>query len=147
MGIVLKKAAGGSTELVPVDGASNESFTVPTGLAYDNDTTSFIPNTLPSGAIIENGSNANDAYTKYADGTLVCSTSTSTTAGWSTWTFPHAFVSQARVTGTCHSGGTGFFVQFYNTTGSLSTQFSAFSYAGVKTGSITLHMVATGRWK
>lgn len=41
-------------------------------IAYNNDTTSFIANTLPSGAIIENGSNANGSYIKYADGTLVC---------------------------------------------------------------------------
>ena len=41
-------------------------------LAYDNNTSSYIPNTLASGAIIERGSNANGEYIKYADGTLIC---------------------------------------------------------------------------
>ena len=41
-------------------------------IAYDNDSTTFIANTLASGAIIERGSNANGNYTKFADGTLLC---------------------------------------------------------------------------
>ena len=41
-------------------------------LAYDISTSSFIPNTLTSGAIIERGSNANGEYVKFADGTLIC---------------------------------------------------------------------------
>lgn len=41
------------------------------GTAYDVDTTSFIENTLASGAIIERGSNANGEYIKFADGTLI----------------------------------------------------------------------------
>ena len=42
-----------------------------TPLAYNDDTASYIDNTLVSGAIIEKGSNANGRYLKYADGTLV----------------------------------------------------------------------------
>lgn len=41
-------------------------------LAYNVGTSSYIPNTLASGAIIERGSNANGEYTKFADGTLIC---------------------------------------------------------------------------
>lgn len=41
-------------------------------LAYNIDTSSYIPNTLLSGAIIEKGSNATGEYIKYADGTLIC---------------------------------------------------------------------------
>jgi hypothetical protein len=41
-------------------------------LAYDADTSSYIPNTLVSGAIIERGSNANSEYIKFADGTMIC---------------------------------------------------------------------------
>ena len=41
-------------------------------LAYDISASSFIPNTLTSGAIIEKGSNATGEYIKYADGTLIC---------------------------------------------------------------------------
>ena len=41
-------------------------------ISYNVNTSSFIPNTLTSGAIIERGSNANGDYIKYADGTLIC---------------------------------------------------------------------------
>ena len=44
-----------------------------TEVAYNIDTSSFIPNTLASGAIIERGSNANGEYVKFADGTLIMS--------------------------------------------------------------------------
>jgi hypothetical protein len=43
-----------------------------TEVAYNVDTSSFIPNTLASGAIIERGSNTNGEYIKFADGTLIC---------------------------------------------------------------------------
>ena len=74
-------------------------------LAYNVDTSSYIPNTLASGAIIERGSNANGDYVKFADGTLICTTiidcsgsvniplgSLYTTPS-TTWTFPAAFKS------------------------------------------------------
>lgn len=60
---------------------------------------------VPTGAIIERGSNANGQYTKYADGTLICSFVISSgiqnvsvaagalyTSGQLTWTFPQEFV-------------------------------------------------------
>ena len=42
------------------------------GVTYNVNTSSFIPNTLASGAIIEIGSNANGSYVKFADGTMIC---------------------------------------------------------------------------
>lgn len=56
---------------------------------------------VPTGAILERGSNANGSYAKYADGTLICwidsrtLTFASTSALSSTWTFPHEFSSVA----------------------------------------------------
>ena len=47
--------------------------------AYDDDTTAFIANTLASGAIIEQGSNANGRYIKYADGSAIAYKTTHTT--------------------------------------------------------------------
>jgi len=51
----------------------------------------------PTGAIIEQGSNANGRFTKFADGTLICylrtyiaGDDTSTISG--TWTYPSAFI-------------------------------------------------------
>lgn len=43
-------------------------------LAYNVDASTFIANTLASGAIIERGSNANGNYIKFVDGTLICTT-------------------------------------------------------------------------
>ena len=40
-------------------------------LTYNVNTSSYIPNTLSSGAVIERGSNANGEYIKFADGTLI----------------------------------------------------------------------------
>lgn len=50
----------------------------------------------PTGAIIERGTNANGDYVKFADGTLVCHSTTiaitlSSASGSATWTFPAAF--------------------------------------------------------
>lgn len=63
---------------------------------------------VPTGAIIERGSNANGEYTKYADGTLICRKRTSvlscTTAVGAifvsaneTWAFPASFVAPPEV--------------------------------------------------
>lgn len=59
---------------------------------------------IPTGAIVERGTNANGIYTKYADGTMICTQVQSNTAdAWTTaagslfissvytWTFPVAF--------------------------------------------------------
>jgi len=59
---------------------------------------------VPTGAVIEQGSNANGSYTKFADGTMVCwHTLTAATtnnahgqlfrSATATWTFPVAFIS------------------------------------------------------
>ncbi len=65
---------------------------------------------VPNGAIIERGSNANGEYTKYADGTLICSaiiTAASVVidfphfggyrSGQTTWVFPASFVATPSV--------------------------------------------------
>ena len=83
------KQSGGELALVIPDGVSNTEVIVPESgvlatkdyadlkqsksqLAYNEDTSSYIPNTLASGAIIERGSNTNGEYVKFADGTLIC---------------------------------------------------------------------------
>lgn len=59
---------------------------------------------VPTGAIIERGSNANGDYVRFADGTQICTRQlTSSAAAASTWTYPAAFDATAplpRVTGT-----------------------------------------------
>jgi hypothetical protein len=59
---------------------------------------------VPTGAIIERGSNANGDFVKYADGTLICYTpnrltvDSSTAARGGTWTFPSPFLSATSYT-------------------------------------------------
>lgn len=48
---------------------------------------------VPTGAIIQRGSNANGEFVKYADGTLICyNNNLATPSQGFTWTFPAAFV-------------------------------------------------------
>lgn len=87
--INLQKESGGITKVSSADGTGVTELVVPESgelvnkeyadlkqskseLAYDVSTSSYIPNTLASGAIIERGSNANGEYIKFADGTLIC---------------------------------------------------------------------------
>ena len=60
---------------------------------------------VPTGALIERGSNANGEYTKYADGTLICWTALTTTAGAAvTWNFPANFIGTGLVFATPAKG-------------------------------------------
>ena len=55
-------------------------------------------NGVPTGAVIERGSNANGQYTKFADGTMIAGRTRGGQFGASTWTFPVAFASLPVVT-------------------------------------------------
>lgn len=94
--INLQKESGGIVKISSVDGTGVTELVVPESgelvtkeyadtkqpkseLAYDVSTSSYIPNTLVSGAIIERGVNANGEYVKYADGTMICTSSFSAT--------------------------------------------------------------------
>ena len=62
---------------------------------------------VPTGALIEKGSNANGGYTRWADGTQICWTpsfvaSKSTGPTWTSfvWTFPAAFVASPQILAT-----------------------------------------------
>ena len=58
---------------------------------------------VPTGAVIETGSNTNGRYTKFADGTMICVktnfsiTATASSVVSSTWTFPLGFAAQPSV--------------------------------------------------
>lgn len=111
---------------------------------------------VPTGAIIERGSNANGEYVKFADGTQICTISnlafpTGVTTGVGsvfqgpavTWTFPSAFVSSPMVSARDSSttniwataGGSGL-------TSCLINLWSPTSSAGAR----TVVAQATGRW-
>ena len=53
---------------------------------------------VPTGAVFESGENANGIYTKWADGTQICSHVLTTSAGGDTsWTFPAVFAAAADI--------------------------------------------------
>ncbi|MBL3520316.1 hypothetical protein H0A43_07495 [Arcobacter lanthieri] len=76
----------------------NNNFLNLSKVSYDLNTSSFIPNTLTSGVIIEVGRNANGEYIKFADGTLICrNTNLLSLTGYNNGnyrsiSFPHAFI-------------------------------------------------------
>ncbi len=112
---------------------------------------------VPTGAIIEQGSNANGNYVKFADGTMICyfrdSTSVTTTTaagsfyagGPTAYTFPVAFVGNPIV---APGGGyaTGGSVAFSLIRGVSSTLVNVMAYGPNNAGGCLLGYVAFGRW-
>jgi|15BtaG_2_1085339.scaffolds.fasta_scaffold18295_4 hypothetical protein len=128
--------------------------------AYENDTPAFITNTLASGAIMENGSNANGKYTKFSDGTLICTlvqydvTTTSsmsdmygTSSGTSyrtgvSKTFPHAFIATPSVV----TSGEGR-LSVTEHAGTSTTGVTLYTYTQNSTYTVSINATAIGRWK
>lgn len=113
---------------------------------------------VPTGAIIERGSNANGEYVRWADGTQICrhiqwTTNTVTTArgnvfctGSDVWDFPATFAAAPSVS---HSeqGGVGYCWTGLGAgvTENYLTTFSAFSSTSFA-GPVSVHLIAVGRW-
>lgn len=131
-------------------------------LAYDVDTSSYIPNTLASGAIIERGSNANGEYVKYSDGTLVCkgvrtiSFSNASNNGIVV-TFPATFINnQYSFTHSAEDSDLGSFYYFYPAVPvgpnavKTASQINIFLFnttvANI-TVNVSCNFMAIGRWK
>lgn len=114
---------------------------------------------IPTGAVIEAGSNATGTFTKFADGRMICTLLIlglsinintaygSGTLGTANWSFPAAFIS----TPIAYMGarGSGKFTTTSPADGMSSTvgQFFVFDPAGgVYTGSFNSFFLAIGRW-
>ena len=117
---------------------------------------------VPTGAIIERGSNANGEFVKYADGTLVCyrriiksiamtSASGSMFLGATTedTSFPVAFAFAPEVKGFVNDGSGGSAGSFfYKTASTTTTSFGTayFMSTTSKTSTLTYSYVAVGKW-
>lgn len=117
---------------------------------------------VPTGAILESGSGANGSWTKYADGTMICTQAVDASAmaltsaigslfqasAETTWTYPVAFTSAPRLSATAmrNDGSTivGAFVRSVSTTATLWRLWSATSLAGGNAKDV--HLTAIGRW-
>lgn len=107
---------------------------------------------VPTGAIIESGSNANGKYIKFADGTQICALTTSLSNGEYAWTYPAVFAETPQMTclASVIQGTYLFSTTYLRSSGASSATF----YGNVSTnGGSTwtpsageIHITAIGRW-
>lgn len=99
---------------------------------------------VPTGAIIEQGGNANGFYVRFADGTQICwHTFITSSSADSTWTFPIVFLSNRRIFATSESASA-----LFATVTSPSDEnvlCNIWNASGVRT-SARINTFAIGRW-
>lgn len=109
---------------------------------------------VPTGAVIETGTNSNGRYTKLADGTMTCTIlsgplniAPGSVYNGPTLTFPAAFASEVR----CHLTFSGAYP--YDLTGNFESgvsttacRYSVINRNGANTLTPYLYITATGRW-
>lgn len=102
----------------------------------------------PTGSIVETGSNANGNYTKFADGTLFCwGTTTTSASGATTQTLPATYASATTlmITGNSVSSSTNSSsVKIFNHT-TTTFDINALSSADAR-ASTPVRWIAIGRW-
>lgn len=101
---------------------------------------------VPTGAVIEKGSNANGEFTRLADGTQICTLSLalSGTAA-TTWTFPAAFVDANARVGTVPESTTA--ARIVTSAAPTTTAVALHSWsAGTTRVAATARLIAIGRW-
>ncbi|WP_439526172.1 hypothetical protein [Roseovarius mucosus] len=101
---------------------------------------------VPTGAVIERGSNANGRYVRFADGTQICTgTLTSGGAADTVWTYPAAFAGVDGVTFAPMSGAAR--IANPTSTGIAITTltFNVFNLAGSRSA-VNTALFAIGRW-
>ena len=102
---------------------------------------------LPTGAVIERGSNANGEYVRFADGLQICTHGLSASASANTtWTFPAAFAAGPRIIPNPNTVAGGAAI-FGNTAGITTTavDFNAWNVAGARVAT-GCNLTAIGRW-
>jgi len=114
---------------------------------------------IPTGAVIERGTNANGEYVKFADGTLICTFINKTSVAFNNtsnmgfnWTYPMSFVEPGFVIGNL-VGVLGVARQVtsfgaYNRTKSFASicVFSLGQFTEADVSMVTFDCLATGRW-
>lgn len=101
---------------------------------------------IPTGRIIESGSNANGYYVRFANGLQICThVSNGDTGGAATWTYPSSFVSTAGLTVAISPGASA--ARFGTSEGVFTTrlEFSVYSVAGTRTAQAA-RLMAIGFW-
>ncbi len=101
---------------------------------------------MPTGAIIERGSNANGEYVRFADGTQICRNVGLTSSGSASaqWYMPASFVDTKYVSG-CFARAAAPYTATSSAKGVASFAFDAWSMSGFRVV-IGVELVAIGRW-
>ena len=99
---------------------------------------------VPTGAIIEKGSNANGSYTKFADGTMICRyNGNSSDSVEVTWTYPAAFAATPSVSLSVNAGSAR--TSYLSSRGTSSVNFSVYTAAGARAAN-PVDLIAIGNW-
>ncbi len=104
---------------------------------------------VPDGAVIESGSNANGKYTRFADGTQICSRHFGTNNQTHVWTYPAAFISAGQgnlALSALPFGGAAITATVNWTPSNTSAEFKLWNATGAAVAS-QLHVSAVGRWR
>jgi hypothetical protein len=100
---------------------------------------------VPTGGLIERGSNANGEYVRFADGTLICTHSLAASSGAAaTWTFPSSFIAAPVVTGAATATVSSVVVLDAAPSTTAAT-FSARDKTDARRAD-TCRLIAVGRW-
>lgn len=113
---------------------------------------------VPTGAVIEAGSGANGAWTRWADGTQICrhsltlsslALSTAYMGGfrasaWTGWTYPQPFAAAPALSGAALAGSA--FGLAFGTVSASSAEVSPLSLASSSAANRSLSLLAVGRW-
>lgn len=99
---------------------------------------------VPTGAVIERGSNANGEFIRLADGTQFCYGAINTSSSAAvTWTYPAAFFVTPKVLASVAAGASRQVT--WQARGNTSVDWNAFDLSGARTAA-TLDVVVVGRW-
>ena len=116
---------------------------------------------VPTGAVIESGSNANGSYVKFADGTMICTqyisfadnglsfTKNTGSLNWwalKTLTFPAAFSASPKGLSASATNGTGLGWASVRSTNTTTIQISIYDDTNRSGQAITYSYTAIGRW-
>lgn len=105
---------------------------------------------VPTGAIIESGSNVNGEYTKFADGTMICRAFVDydfSTIGSTVYTFPASYVNED-VCASISYLNTALPARHgvYNSTSCMASSGWRVANTATTTETLTIFLTATGKW-
>jgi hypothetical protein len=100
---------------------------------------------VPTGAVIQRGSNANGEFVRFADGTLICThTLTASSSASATWTFPSVFAAAPSFSGTAVATVSSVVTLDIATTTTAATFSARGANDARRADSVSL--IAVGRW-